>query len=283
MAKLSINDHSRDSLGLTYVYPVRSRRAGGLSIGVNLNPNNACNWACVYCQVPDLTRGIAPVCDLEQLKQELRGVLEQHRSGSLAKQFSLDQNDAVIRDIAISGNGEPTSCPNFSLVTEAIGEIAESFGLLGSIKLTVITNGSLMHHPEVQKGLRHWATLGGEAWFKFDRGSSSGIHQINGARLSINRVLNHMKISISLLPTWIQTCMVTLDNAPPSDRDIEDYLGVLETLVRTGSSPQGVMLYGLARPSQQPEASRLGNVDGAIQQDLAQRIQALGLDVKVSI
>ena len=44
---LAINDHRRDSAGLRYVYPVISRRAGGVSVGINLNPNNACNWACL--------------------------------------------------------------------------------------------------------------------------------------------------------------------------------------------------------------------------------------------
>ena len=44
---LDSTDHSRDSAGMTYVYPVVSRRAGGVSIGMNLNPNNACNWRCI--------------------------------------------------------------------------------------------------------------------------------------------------------------------------------------------------------------------------------------------
>ncbi|MBS0311602.1 MAG: radical SAM protein, partial [Proteobacteria bacterium] len=56
-AQLTSTNHDRDSAGMTYVYPVVSRRAGGVSVGINLNPNNACNWACVYCQVPNLTRG----------------------------------------------------------------------------------------------------------------------------------------------------------------------------------------------------------------------------------
>ncbi|MDX9945398.1 MAG: radical SAM protein, partial [Azonexus sp.] len=38
---LRTDDHSRDSAGLRYVYPVISRRAGGVSVGINLNPNNA--------------------------------------------------------------------------------------------------------------------------------------------------------------------------------------------------------------------------------------------------
>ncbi|MCZ7653281.1 MAG: hypothetical protein M5R42_01880 [Rhodocyclaceae bacterium] len=70
MKQLDVTDHSRDSAGLTYVYPVVSRRAGGVSIGINLNPNNACNWRCIYCQVPDLKRGAAPLIDLDRLEGE---------------------------------------------------------------------------------------------------------------------------------------------------------------------------------------------------------------------
>ncbi len=40
---LTVEDHSRDSADLTYVYPVLSRRAGGLSVGINLNPDLSFN------------------------------------------------------------------------------------------------------------------------------------------------------------------------------------------------------------------------------------------------
>ena len=43
--------HPRDWRRNRYVYPVISRRSSGLSIGVNLNPDTACNFDCVYCQV----------------------------------------------------------------------------------------------------------------------------------------------------------------------------------------------------------------------------------------
>ncbi|MDD1610210.1 MAG: radical SAM protein, partial [Methylococcaceae bacterium] len=72
MSRLITNNHSRDIVGLKYIYPVLSRRAGGLSIGVNFNTNNACNWRCIYCQVPDLTVGSAPKMDFQLLEDELR-------------------------------------------------------------------------------------------------------------------------------------------------------------------------------------------------------------------
>jgi hypothetical protein len=72
---LNVTEHNRDSAGLRYVYPVVSRRAGGVSVGINLNTNNACNWRCIYCQVPDLKLGMAPPVDLTLLEQELRSAI----------------------------------------------------------------------------------------------------------------------------------------------------------------------------------------------------------------
>ena len=52
--------HPREFEENRYVYAVLSRRAGGVSIGVNLNPDKRCNFRCVYCQVPNLSRGTPP-------------------------------------------------------------------------------------------------------------------------------------------------------------------------------------------------------------------------------
>ena len=48
-------DHARLFEQNRFVYPVLSRRSGGISIGVNLNPDKVCNFDCIYCQV-DRTR-----------------------------------------------------------------------------------------------------------------------------------------------------------------------------------------------------------------------------------
>src|SRR5512147_826880 len=97
---------------MTYVYPVVSRRAGGVSIGINLNPNNACNWRCIYCQVPDLKRGGPPPLDLAQLEDELRRLLEDIVHGGFMAQ-RVPEDLRVLADVAFSGNGEPTSAPEF--------------------------------------------------------------------------------------------------------------------------------------------------------------------------
>ena len=102
--QLDSADHSRDSAGMTYVYPVVSRRAGGVSVGINLNPNNACNWRCIYCQVPNLTRGAAPAIDLMLLETELRKMLQELRQGDFMT-TRVPVAERQIEDVAFSGNG----------------------------------------------------------------------------------------------------------------------------------------------------------------------------------
>ena len=147
---LSVIDHSRDSAGLRYVYPVVSRRAGGVSIGINLNTNNACNWRCIYCQVPDLVRGTAPPVDLALLEKELGGFLQELQHGDFMRRVPPEARR--INDIAISGNGEPTSAQEFADVIEVISELKPA-----DLKLVLITNGSLMQRDNVQQGLRRMA------------------------------------------------------------------------------------------------------------------------------
>ena len=151
---LTITDHRRDKLGLKYIYPVLSRRSGGLSIGINLNVNNACNWACIYCQVPDLIRGNPPPVDSDELSRELRYVLTDVIGGDFYGREAIPDEYRSIQDIAISGNGEPTLVRDFDHIIDMTGVIMDEFGLRGNINLVLITNGSMINKSSVQAGLK---------------------------------------------------------------------------------------------------------------------------------
>lgn len=56
----AVRDHTRVYRDFTYVYPVISRRSGGLSVGINLNPDKVCNFDCVYCEVDRKTPASRP-------------------------------------------------------------------------------------------------------------------------------------------------------------------------------------------------------------------------------
>ena len=279
---LSITNHSRDSAALRYVYPVVSRRAGGVSVGINLNPDNACNWRCIYCQVPDLTRGTAPAIDLAVLEKELRVILDESLHGDFM-QTRVPEGARRINDIALSGNGEPTSSAEFTQVIELIARVRAEVALPEAVKTVLITNGSLLYRSEVRQGLRDLAKLNGEVWFKLDRASEAGMQLVNDTRTSIGKVRDNLIAAISLCPTWLQTCWFALDGEPPSRQDEDDYLEFVSALLRDGHKLQGVLLYTLARPSLQPEAPRLSALSAEQLQAFAERIGKLGLKVKVSL
>ncbi len=280
-AQLTPANHDRDSAGMTYVYPVVSRRAGGVSVGINLNPNNACNWACVYCQVPDLIRGTAPDIDLAQLEAELRALLAGILHGNFL-QTRVPEGARRLNDIALSGNGEPTSARAFPRIIELIGRVMADFDLVGKIKLVLITNGSLADRPRVRDGLRKMAALNGEVWFKFDSATASGMRSINQTRIAPDKQFERLTATARLCPTWLQTCVFALDGAPPSDAEQAAYLAAVARIRQQHIPVQGVLLYGLARPSMQPQARRLSALPAAWLEAFAERIRAAGLPVKVS-
>jgi wyosine [tRNA(Phe)-imidazoG37] synthetase (radical SAM superfamily) len=278
---LNATDHNRDSAGLRYVYPVVSRRAGGVSVGINLNTNNACNWRCIYCQVPNLTRGIAPPVDLALLENELRSFLHELLHGDFM-QRRVPEGARRINDIALSGNGEPTSAEEFTLVIELVAKLKQELQLPSEIKLVLISNGSLIYRENVQHGLRRMAQINGEVWFKLDRASEAGMQLVNDTRIGIGKVRENLATAIALCPTWLQTCWFELDGAAPDKQDENDYLEFLAGLQRDGIKPQGVLLYSLARPSLQTEARRLSAITMRQMEAFAERIRALGVEVKVS-
>ncbi len=280
--ELTTTDHSRDSAGLTYVYPVISRRSGGLSIGINLNPNNACNWRCIYCQVPDLIRGSSPAIDLQQLQKELDEFLSDVIHGDFYDLYEVEKDLRTIKDIAISGNGESTSAAEFDQVIELIGQSISRFTLQDKIKLVLITNGSLAHKEVVQSGLAKMKSINGEVWFKLDSATDAGLKNINNAGISIDRVKENLKIVNALCPTWLQTCVFKLDGELPSRNECESYLQFLSDLIKEDIKINGVLLYGLARPSMQLEAPRLSAVSEVWMNGFAKEITQLGFQTRVN-
>ena len=243
MTRLSVRDHDRDSAGLTYVYPVLSRRAGGLSIGINLNVNNACNWRCVYCQVPDLGRGGPPPVDLDRLHRELDRFLDYVESGDFYQHNGVAPEQQVIRDLAFSGNGEPTSARQFPEAVAVVKEILQRRLSATGARLVVISNGSLVHLPRVQQGLASLPPERGEMWFKLDSATDVGLERINSAATTPSKVQRNLALAAGLCRVWVQTCMFAFD---------------------------------------QPEAPRLSPLPAAWLDAFAERIRALGLNVRVS-
>jgi wyosine [tRNA(Phe)-imidazoG37] synthetase (radical SAM superfamily) len=278
---LKVTDHSRDLAGLRYVYPVLSRRAGGLSVGINFNVNNACNWRCLYCQVPNLSIGAAPPIDFELLTEELTKFLQGLKSGDFYQSFQVPEDNRMVKDIAISGNGEPTSVPEFARAVALIGRIGLDQAIFPKARFVLITNGSLIHQSKVQQGLCELHRFGGEVWFKLDSATESGRKLINNTGQCLQSSLENLDTSAKLCPTKIQMCLIDIDKRgfPGSERE-----ALLETLamIKANTPVNEVLLYTIARPSLQPEASRLATLSTETLYRFAKELESLGYGVSVS-
>lgn len=278
---LTISGHDRDLAGLVHVYPVLSRRAGGVSIGINLNPDNACNWQCVYCQVPGLTRGKAPGIDLGRLETELRGFLAAVCRGDwLAR--NAPEGARVLKDLAFSGNGEPTSAVEFADAVALAARLHAEFDLGPEVALRLITNGSLLAQARVREGIRRLARAGGEVWFKVDAGKADSIARINGVELAPRTVARNLAACAALCPTWVQTCVFRWDGQPPATAEINAWLDLLCGACGEEQAIRGVLLYGLARPSLQPDAARIAPLSAEEFAAIVDHAKARGLTVRAS-
>jgi len=275
---LTVSDHHRALDGFMYVYPVLSRRAGGVSVGINLNPNNACNWQCVYCQVPGLIRGSAPEIDLARLETELRAFLAALCRGDWLR-HNAPEGARTLRDIAFSGNGESTSAREFADAVALVARLHAEFDLGPAVALRLITNGSLLGQARVQEGIRRLGQAGGEVWFKVDAGKRDIIERINGVRLAPKTIARHLGTCAALCPTWVQTCVFRWDGLPPDDSDLDAWCDVLTS---AGATLSGVLLYGVARPSRQPAGARISPLSAEELDRIAMIVKEKGLTVLVS-
>ena len=275
---LSIHDHSRELSGLKYIYSVISRRAGGLSIGINLNVNNACNWQCIYCEIPNLTRGSPPPIELELLENELRFFLHEIIHGDyMEKNVAIE--DRHLKDIAFSGNGEPTSAEEFPQVILIVKKILQEFDLLHKIKIRLITNGSLMNQVSVLKSIEMLEEINGEIWFKVDAATEENIKTINQVNLQPHQILERLLNTANICPTFVQTCIFMIDGKSPDEKNIDAYI---ELINKAKKNIKGVHLYGLARPSLQPRAKHLGRISEEELQNIAKKLLDLNIPTTVS-
>ena len=138
----------------------------------------------------------------------------------------------------------------------------------------------LFRSPEVQTGIRALNDAGGVVWFKVDRLLPESMKQINGISYKPEQIQHRLDVACSLAKVWLQTCWVAWDGQAPGPEDEAAYLAFV---ARNAHQIQGVHLYGLARPSLQPEAPHLQALSTEAMNTWADRIRTTGVSVQVSI
>ncbi len=242
-----------------YVYPVVSRRANGVSIGVNLSPSKRCNFRCVYCQVDRSERRADAAVDVDVLRRELEAVAKTTVSGDLfrCERFTqAPESKRVLRDFAFSGDGEPTLAPEFGAAVDAMIDVRNALAL-DKVKLTLITNATTLAEPRVAAALDRLAANNGEIWAKLDGGDAERVKTIDRTAVPFERILQNIAFAAKRWNVKIQTAALSWNGAAPTDAEIERYCDRVKAIVDGGGNVGGVQLYTVARVPTEPRAVAL--------------------------
>ncbi len=256
----AVQDHTRVYKDFTYVYPVISRRSGGLSIGINLNPDKVCNFDCVYCEVDRKVPGKTSVVDLAQLREELTALIHFARDGGLAREPKFNELPPALtqtaRDIAFSGDGEPTMLHNFDECVRVVAEVKRAEGLVAT-KLVLITDAAGLDTGSVKRGLEIMDANQGEIWAKLDAGTEGYYKLVNRTTVRLDRILHNLLVTARVRPIIIQSLFLRLHGQPMPPEELAEYCFRLEELVHDGAQIREVHLYTIARPTPEPFCGKL--------------------------
>ena len=242
--------HERQFERNRFVYPVLSRRSGGISVGINLNPDKVCNFDCVYCQVNRVSQRETRFVETPQLLEELDATLELAVSGRLFTTGKFSTTPAPLRrltDIAFSGDGEPTTHRNFDEIVEQCAEVKRARGL-DRLPLVLITNASMFHRDHVRRALEVLRANQGEIWAKLDAGTAEYYQRVNRSPFRFEQILNNITAVAVTQPLVIQSLFMRLDGQPPPQSERTEYCHRLREIVRAGGRIKLVQIYTIARP-----------------------------------
>jgi wyosine [tRNA(Phe)-imidazoG37] synthetase (radical SAM superfamily) len=276
--------HPREYAGFTYAYPVLSRRSGGVSFGVNLNLDKACNFDCPYCQVDRTVPGRPKAIDVARIQAEVRALLDSVDDQGVCRLPLFDgvaDADKKLRDIAVSGDGEPTMVPEFADVCRALaGAQAERPDL--DFKLVLISNATLLDRPAVRAGID--ALLGengkgrGEVWAKLDAGTEAWYQRVNVSRVSLDRIEANLVSLGKDHPFKVQSFFCEAGGKGWDEAEAAAWLDRLARVRASGARLLEVQLYTLAR---RPAEAFVKPVTAAFLDAMRARVEALGIPAKV--
>lgn len=270
MTMMNAANHDRGETRDALVYPVFSRRSRGLSVGINLFPDRKlCNFDCPYCEVIPPDAGVvqghcAQPFDLAHLEADLETFF--------ARDYPADWAPEPVRDLCISGNGEPTLSPHLHAALELCAKMRRRYDPARNSDIVVITNatGFLKHACAAMLhdfASREKLTL----WVKLDSGSQEGFSACSRSAFDIERILDGIARFGSKTPIVIQTMVCAFGGIEPTETDAQACARRLDWLLDEGARIDAIHLYTLART---PTADFVSALDDARLLAYAARVRA---------
>lgn len=240
----------RDFLDNRFVYVVVSARARGLSVGVNMNPDKECNFECAYCEVHRSDPPRESKLDVDAMASELKRTLKMVREGRLRERpwyRTLPDELLQLRHVALSGDGEPTTAPDFAGSVQAVVHV-RALGGFPFFKLVLLTNATGLDHAQVQQGLKFF-TKSDEIWAKLDGGTQAYLNKVDRMNVPLEKVLTNILALARQRPVVIQSLFPSINGEEPPLEEIEQYAQRLKELKANGAQIPLVQIYSATRPT----------------------------------
>jgi histidinol dehydrogenase len=267
----AVTEH-RKKEGDAVIYPVYSRRSGGLSIGINLFPDRkVCSFDCPYCEVfPfETNEGFT----IETMKTALALTIRDARLSGIP-----------VKDICFSGSGEPSMSPWFTKAVTAAAALQKE--MVPDAKLVVITNGSGMLNRELFEFLQTAALpvtaetpntsslpagvpgLDLHIWLKLDAATASWYRLMNRSDIPHGELLSGIRsFAATSAPFTVQTMLCMAGGALPPTEETTAWVQLVTELAVLSSHLRAVQIYGKARPA--PEDPLTETVPAALLEERA--------------
>jgi wyosine [tRNA(Phe)-imidazoG37] synthetase (radical SAM superfamily) len=223
-----------------------------------MNPDRHCNFDCVYCEVERTTATPRAKLDVPVMVEELRRTLTFVHSKQIRQSpgySTLPAELLELRHVALSGDGEPTLCPNFTEAIEAIVHI-RALGEFPFHKLVLVTNATGLDLAPVQESLSLFTTQD-EIWAKLDVGTQAAMERVNRSRVPLEKILANILLLARKRPVIIQSLFPLLGGKEPPAEEIEQYAGRLGELKAAGAMISRVQIYSATRPMAHSECGHL--------------------------
>lgn len=267
--------------GYRYVRVGVSLRAGGLAVQLNINPDGACNFGCVYCHVRrDALRSMEAVPQIPLLLSELSDVLDRVRRGKASEFPGLKNVPGEylhLAHVALCGDGEPTLCPRFDEIVEGVMHV-RSQGQFGFFKVTLITNASGLNRSRVRQGLRLLHARD-EVWAKLDAGTNEWFQEINRPDTSIKSIIDGIRAAGEKRDLVVQTLVPRWKGRFLSEEEQGGYIERIQQLITRGTRLRHIQIYSVLHP---PVESLTTHASLSEMSKFAERVRrATGLSVGV--
>jgi len=253
------------------VYPVHSRRSGGLSLGINLFPDRKrCSFDCPYCEVFPFKTDCG--FSLPLMESALEEAL-----------YAASKKRTKVEDICFSGNGEPTQSSFFPAALQAAFSIRNN--AVPEKDIVLITNGAGLLNEQIFNLLLRYALKGLRIWLKLDAGTQGWYQAMNRSAVPYEHPMKRILAFVKYAPVELQTMICAINGAPPPPDEKKAWEALVSDLASQAVSLRGIQIYGKARSApEDPLASALPqDVLEERAESLRIAIAALGKKIPVNV